>query len=522
MRLFALLLSVVLTAPASAQTLRKPLPSEKEKIRAAIEEGNKALADGVYQAAERRRLLIEAGPGRSGQRLSAVEIDALDPELASEYKASLVTMGVHRKHAREKFDEAIRLTLLYYQIEPMHTSGAIKNDGSAVSGMTIRWNPRFSDSTPSDDENRVEFARVREEDGNVVVDRDAFSHPGFLANILYHESLHFDILLDEGWQRSTEAEPRIQRAALQDGRSLFDLTEKEYRGLVASLAQAQWVAIERQRGNRSPDYEPAWLQDIENNTIKREALDSIDLNSAVEPLASAAKSVPTAWSEGLHSATELLERGFSLSELAEQQQRQAEADRVAQRKIEEAQYRAFLEARQRANDAAWKYLRATVALACSSPKDFAKKASEGDLVEVNMESLEFFFRLSSYAENSGPGSMSRCQRAMMDGLYAAKRPVTAQTLAGWARDWREAHPSLLKKITLAIGDALLAVGGAMTSFLKAVGEALASAPSSNGGGSPTSIERERERIPRTDRIAPGESAARGQAERVNRIGWGGN
>lgn len=507
--------AAILAPLAAGQPLRQPLPSDLEEIDSHIRKADAAVSNAYLRARDTKKE-IEEELGVFERAPTSQELERLSPDKAEEYRAAVRAYGAGRKYAFSQYNEAIRLTLAYYQIEPIQRSGPVPGEDSNVQ---VEWKTIFSEKPePGQIPGFVYYGFMRQSDRVIIVRKNAFSHAGFLALTLQHESLHFDILLAQGDRasRDPDTELRIQKSLLPDARSIYAADDDEYRLLVANVALAQWLQIERRRGNASPDSNPGWLRDFIKGNISISDLERIDFSSPAEPLATLAHDSPQLFSKGNYNVSQMLANAITLTQAAQEFSNKQDKERLQQRKREEKAYREWLDARERARNAAWAYLKTSVGLACSSPGKFESKAGAGEIVGVGLDPLDLFFRMTSYSENSGPGSMNLCQREMMNRIYAASSPVGIADLAGWARDWREAHPSLLKRLGAALSSFAAALSSAVTNFTEAL------AVNGGGTGGDDGSWDRREGWPRGGNGGMGNSETLGQLRGVDAHGWGGN
>lgn len=155
-----------------------------------------------------------------------------------------------REDARKKRDEhlaaAVRLAGKYYNIHPAH-AGQPPASGP-FSKKPATWAPRVIEDTniivttegnsgeyylPL--EFRPDMAGVTMADGSVFIRmgliHDALDadNPGLFAEVLYHESVHFDNLITKGIEGTVEEEEFSAQAATLKVNSVFDLPEIDQR-----------------------------------------------------------------------------------------------------------------------------------------------------------------------------------------------------------------------------------------------------------------------------------------------------
>ncbi len=179
-------------------------------------------------------------------------------------------------------------------------------------------------------------------------------------------------------------------------------------------------------------------------------------------------------------------------------ERQVHADELADEQVKLAALRAARDARVEDSRRVWaqieredrakKYVQSLAGEACSNPDRMSELATgHGVLPVTDLLPPDVS---SSYGtiETSGPGSLSSCQMAVLDRFDAARRRregVTSKHLAQWAKQYREANPSLVAKIRKAIGGFFSAFGDLLEVPVESA------RPSSSAGGQSRGVEPQR-------------------------------
>lgn len=143
--------------------------------------------------------------------------------------------------------------------------------------------------------------------------------------------------------------------------------------------------------------------------------------------------------------------------------RQAHAEKLAAEQVRLASIRAEKETRANYHHRAMeqfdrevrakKYVQSLAGEACSDPDRMNELAEGHGIIPVTdllPPSMNFSY---DSTETSGPGSLNRCQMAVLDLFDAARRRrerVTSVNLAQWAKLYREANPGLFTKIGKAV------------------------------------------------------------------------
>jgi len=178
--------------------------------------------------------------------------------------------------------------------------------------------------------------------------------------------------------------------------------------------------------------------------------------------------------------------------------RQAHAEKLAAEQARLASIRAEKEARANYHHRAMeqfdrevrakKYVQSLAGEACSDP-DRMNELAEGHAIIPITDLLPPSMNYSyDSTETSGPGSLNRCQMAVLDMFDAARRRrerVTSVNLAQWAKLYREANPGLFTKI-----------GKAVSGFFGAFGDLL-EVPVDRSENSSTGADRPERSEPRT-------------------------
>lgn len=172
------------------------------------------------------------------------------------------------------YKDALDQTEALYHVRPRRTNLTIAKPDDPVlhytEGLPAAWNPKVTDSGPNvvllvrilGSDNQYHYDGIMMDpslesakqaltfqDGRTVILKDSFdiavknNNPGFLANLLYHESRHFNQLdrpaIDDpkkrrGWASEEEDELSAYRAALRMARA-FGLTKAQREGLQTSI-----------------------------------------------------------------------------------------------------------------------------------------------------------------------------------------------------------------------------------------------------------------------------------------------
>lgn len=141
------------------------------------------------------------------------------------------------------FDEAIRLTQLYYHLAPATPSGSVQrpkgpgeNPGADwATGSPVKWSPRFYADPkiyfeiPGSGEKKhyggedvidQDTGAMTLADGETIIMPSIFesairdNNPGDLAYLIHHEAFHFMELIHRGWDNRDEGEVRAYKDSL--------------------------------------------------------------------------------------------------------------------------------------------------------------------------------------------------------------------------------------------------------------------------------------------------------------------
>lgn len=250
---------------------------------------------------------------------------------------------------------------------------------------------------------------------------------------------------------------------------LFKETEPPFPGSAKAvrLAQDQMIAKETRRL-----YEGAVARE-------RRALEAESISGDASFLAGAGQ-IQTMTAE----AKAALEKQVHAEERAIEQTRLAtiRAEKAAR---QEESRRVWAEIER--EDRARKYVQSLAGEACSNPARMDELANEHGIVPVTDLLPASVDSSYSTMDTSGPGSLSRCQMAVLDLFDSARRrgySVSSANLAQWARQYHDAHPGPIAKL-----------GKALSGFFSAFGDLLDVPVESSGSSSST-----RERPERAERV----------------------
>lgn len=247
------------------------------------------------------------------------------------------------------------------------------------------------------------------------------------------------------------------------------------------------------RERDQPEPGSAWaLQDAQNAKVIKEArrLYVAEVNRERRVLEAEAINGDASFIAGLQNVQTMSQEAKRAFEA------QARADERAAEQSRLAAIRAARDARKedsrRAQEQfdrenrAKKYVQSLAGEACSNPDRMHELAEDHGIIPVTDLLPPTVYNTYDGTETSGPGSLSRCQREVLDLFDAARSRrvrVMSTDLAQWAKRYREANPGLGTKI-----------GKTVSGFFSSFGDLLEVPVESSNDSSPT-----RERPERTER-----------------------
>lgn len=242
------------TSPCTAS------PAEQAKIMKLIDGGMDAYAEfenkNVSEASFRDSLLAAE---RGGQEI---------PEtLWKQWKDANKAMFQAKAKMQSNLNEAANLTSLYYGLG--HKPRDIAN--GPLERREARWKPQFAYAAKGQDGNyesvyrkhalqpeneahylELNFGKVGGgfqaftlEDGSVNISIEAFElarrtkSPRLLAKTIFHEGIHFDDLVGDGWEASREAMEPAAYARTQQAADIFELTPLESIEIISQRMSAE-------------------------------------------------------------------------------------------------------------------------------------------------------------------------------------------------------------------------------------------------------------------------------------------
>lgn len=205
-----------------------------------------------------------------------------------EYAKATKVYNEAQRESAENYAEAIRRTILYYNIQPdpkWQNGAPVVSGAPWTVGKNLIWKPEFSVKPQPDEVGDPEGAfeghpGFLREDGAIIIRPTAFKYPGYLASILRHEELHvFDAWtenLDLRNEPATEVRHRLRVLTDED---VYELSPHDWKQDLKNLVwqndlSAQWDNV--MKAGKDPFLAEDRKQFFNNLTITPEREREID------------------------------------------------------------------------------------------------------------------------------------------------------------------------------------------------------------------------------------------------------
>ena len=422
-------------------------------------------------------------------------------------------MATEQKYAF--YNQVVSLTIDTYHLRPVLTEAPNVFSGpEAIKAQS--WHPHYSEKEVSDGKGFMrrrtdaealargakdgqppnktlhDAGRTTYREAQIRLFIHSFEDPGVLAANIYHETGHWLDIAGRGWMlgphESFGTEERAYARTANLG-AVFELSQDKidfYRDqstkFAAKALQTPGGASWGQVGLDHPDW-----------------LDGLALDEAGRPQADPGRPEPVrlrADEDFLRAIEDI--QGVSreskdiLLRHMQEEKRRVEDERKREKKV---------------HDAAWRYLKTAVGLACSDPQALAGEIAANRVVGVGLPGFQIGILLIIDGE-----SLNSCQKGVINKLLAASGPQPAGHLVTWAEQYRRDNPGFFQRLLTGLGD-----------FAGALGELLKSEPGRSGGAGGSrdrSEPRERGDDSHGSRGPNGNGPAMGQLKGIQSGGWG--
>lgn len=120
--------------------------------------------------------------------------------------------------------------------------------------------------------------------------------------------------------------------------------------------------------------------------------------------------------------------------------------------------------------AAYRYIKTAAGLACSDPDGYARICGEHRILDADIDADSLSSLLSEDVNRVGWHSLGEhaddCQEDLIRRIASARNLVPAAALGPWAREYRDSHPGLLKRLTTSLDE----FASAISDWTRARGE----------------------------------------------------
>ncbi len=367
------------------------------------------------------------------------------------------------KRAQEELQKlsakAIELARAAYQTSPAKSSGVIvsgpplptsEDDVPGFIGNQAAYIPKYSGQMSKGTSGTTDDA------GKVLIGPDAFDSPGKLAFTLYHEGEHFEKLLTPGLDLRNLPDEEVlarekQRPLLK---GTFDFSDKAIEDFDKVLA-AERIRAEKWRQYIAQgldpyklSHQPAFPRSNAPMRLEDSVYEEVDrilartkelrdqerkgrfgfLDDVKEESIRARQQVQaqdddyTAW----------YRRFDAILTRAEETRRQEKAEREYNRELGR-------------HASEFGYLSAAAGMSCSDPDGFVAEVRKGRYTSVSMDRAYLADYLTMAA-----GGLSPCQMELLAKIKNSDRSVSWSDLLAWGRQYRDAHPTLGRRVGRAL------------------------------------------------------------------------
>jgi PAS domain-containing protein len=361
--------------------------------------------------------------------------------------------------------QIIRQTIDAYGIKPDNFSAEV--DYGKFKSNRASWEPKFGlmemDREVLDQKGQVlhmaapgPHDAITWANGDIRITPAAFVSPGYLASVIDHETLHYDQLTTPG--RGAKMSPRQRElegywamlGEMSDNKDVFKLTDYERR-LVKQRFDSSMKRLEMSADADQIGATGALMGDV------------------VEP-----EPIKAGGEADFYGRLDGLRGAIKESQDSLKKEHEAKAAEAKARKEEEQRRYA---AQKPARDAAWRYLRSVVDLACSDPDEFTRQIGNKRFVGVNLTMEEF----SSYSLEEDLGT---CRHELLRFIDENHRgPVPIEKLLAEARKYRAEHPPFTAQVGTAVGEFFSSLGGFLKACVPSFPESSPSYGNANSGSS---------------------------------------
>ncbi len=361
------------------------------------------------------------------------------------------------------YDKAIHAVIAAYGINPEHITGTLVGGGE-FKGKEATWAPAFGNiksrsfkdyrgrevSVPPLDK----ASAMTWVDGQIVIGKDFFGSPALLAAGIIHETVHFEQFTTPGQGPCKPYDPTCELEAYK-----IELSAINALGLT-----------------------PQEVHKI--GTGMRDQMEQIKKKSGSTPF-SVLDPEPTKKSgddDFINSLNKMRDVSKKAKDIAKKISDDQEKERLAREQKENSKEREWLATEKARNDAAWNYIKTAVGLACSNPQAFSDQISAKKIIDAALDDDELWYHLYEAKNEVGWESLSKginsCQDHIVNQILSAPNPVPASLVLTWARQYREDHPSLIKRFVTTVSDFF----AALEEFLNSIAPHSSSAQGGGNGG----------------------------------------
>lgn len=132
------------------------------------------------------------------------------------------------------------------------------------------------------------------------------------------------------------------------------------------------------------------------------------------------------------------------------------AERAQSNRRDDAEFMRRVDEAEAVRRAAYRFIKTAAGLACSDPEAFDSQSQDGQIVGAGIDEPYLSSYLMQDENEVGWKSLgvkpNGCQKDVIEKLINSSGPVAPGVIAGWARAYRDAHPSLLRRFATSLNE----------------------------------------------------------------------